>query len=756
MSDFTIVKLLDGLNIVNIPSGLVPKGAYDNATDYAVGDSVDYLGSSYVMFVDAAAGTLPTDTTKWQVIAIGHEKATGAEIDTGTDDLKYATAKAITDSKLSFVDGTETLTNKTLTSPKINEDVILTSSATELNVLDGIPATLTATELGYVDGVTSAIQTQLGTKAPSTAPTFATSITGSYLTASEILGTGASKEIVSLPVATYPSLTELSYVKGLSSAIQTQLGNKAATDQTMYIGTTQVAINRASAALTLAGLTLTTPDIGTPSAGVLTNATGLPAASVLAGSLGTGAYVMDTSLTVPLINGSSAANGDITINGTSSATKTTSYVILQATGGNVGIGTTAPGGNLHIQTAATNGTIVRAVLVQNNGAGTNTGTSIELGYGQTAESGGTAGLNGYYDGTGPALGLFSGGSKTQYVTLTSAGNVGIGTTNPGARLDVLGTTRHVLIGDWTTNNGYSAMSFGGTLGTDANLYGAGGQLFINRATGSDISFRENNGTDQVTIKTGGNVGIGTTNPGSKLDVVGLVRSQVANNSVAFRAINTDNSNRVFYELQSDADGDAQMNMFNLNEAQTILLHANGNSYINGGNLGIGYADPGTAKLAVNGNVGIGTTAPGQRLEVSGASPKIKIAATDVSGDTQLIFEPRTNTGVAVTNSYISSNWQGDGMVFRLPRDIDTHGYKFRNNAGTDLMYINSTNGNVGIGTTSPTAKLHLPACTATANTASAKIEPGTVATTPVSGNIESDGTHLYWTDSSGTRKQLDN
>jgi len=83
---------------------------------------------------------------------------------------------------------TQTLTNKTLTSPKINEDVALTATATELNVLDGITsstaelnildgatvsaselnildgATLTTTELNYVDGVTSAIQTQLDGK----------------------------------------------------------------------------------------------------------------------------------------------------------------------------------------------------------------------------------------------------------------------------------------------------------------------------------------------------------------------------------------------------------------------------------------------------------------------------------------------------------------------------------------------------------------------------------------------------------------
>lgn len=46
----------------------------------------------------------------------------------------------------------------------------LTSTAAEVNVLDGIPPTLTATELGYVDGVTSAIQTQLDAKAPLESP----------------------------------------------------------------------------------------------------------------------------------------------------------------------------------------------------------------------------------------------------------------------------------------------------------------------------------------------------------------------------------------------------------------------------------------------------------------------------------------------------------------------------------------------------------------------------------------------------------
>ena len=77
-------KLRTKDDIVNIAGGIVPKGAYAAGTDYAVGDSVDYNGSSYVMFNDASAGTLPTDTTYWQVVAnMGATGAVGAKGDTG-------------------------------------------------------------------------------------------------------------------------------------------------------------------------------------------------------------------------------------------------------------------------------------------------------------------------------------------------------------------------------------------------------------------------------------------------------------------------------------------------------------------------------------------------------------------------------------------------------------------------------------------------------------------------------------------------
>ena len=84
--------------------------------------------------------------------------------------------------------------------------------------------------------VSNTTQTIYGTKTFSSAPNL------SSLTASQILALDASKNIQSLPVATYPSLAELAYVKGVTSAIQTQLNNKQplATNLTSLAGLSYV------------------------------------------------------------------------------------------------------------------------------------------------------------------------------------------------------------------------------------------------------------------------------------------------------------------------------------------------------------------------------------------------------------------------------------------------------------------------------------------------------------------------------------
>jgi hypothetical protein len=89
MGAFNITKLVDPIQFTTIAGGLTPRGAYNAGTDYAVGDSVDYNGSSYVMFNDAGAGTLPTNTTYWQVLAnkgaTGSTGATGATGSAGSN-----------------------------------------------------------------------------------------------------------------------------------------------------------------------------------------------------------------------------------------------------------------------------------------------------------------------------------------------------------------------------------------------------------------------------------------------------------------------------------------------------------------------------------------------------------------------------------------------------------------------------------------------------------------------------------------------
>ena len=167
---------------------------------------------------------------------------------------------------------TQTLTNKTLTSPKINEDVAVTATATELNLIDGSVAgtivnskavvygsagevnattlqiagtslTATATELNYVDGVTSAIQTQLDNKL---------ALAGGTMSGAIAMGTN---KITGLgdPTSAQDAATK-TYVDTKVQGIDWKASVRVATTAPLYIG------NGIAAGQVVDGVTLVTGD----------------------------------------------------------------------------------------------------------------------------------------------------------------------------------------------------------------------------------------------------------------------------------------------------------------------------------------------------------------------------------------------------------------------------------------------------------------------------------------------------------------
>jgi hypothetical protein len=113
-------------------------------------------------------------------------------------------------------------TNDSIPELVITNAKISASAAIDVSKIGG--GAVSSTEFGYLDGVTSAIQTQIDSK-QATITGGATTITSADLTASRALASNASGKVA---VSTVTS-TELGYVSGVTSAIQTQLDAKQAT-----------------------------------------------------------------------------------------------------------------------------------------------------------------------------------------------------------------------------------------------------------------------------------------------------------------------------------------------------------------------------------------------------------------------------------------------------------------------------------------------------------------------------------------------
>jgi hypothetical protein len=155
----------DADNTLDFTVGTLNQSTTGNAaTATALETARTIGGTSFDGTANIAVGLATTATTLATARTIA-----GQSFD-GSANITIASTDLSNTSNITLNDGTQTLTNKTLTSPKINEDVALTSTATELNLLDGVSGLVqadftklaavssTADELNLLDGVSGLVQ----------------------------------------------------------------------------------------------------------------------------------------------------------------------------------------------------------------------------------------------------------------------------------------------------------------------------------------------------------------------------------------------------------------------------------------------------------------------------------------------------------------------------------------------------------------------------------------------------------------------
>ena len=339
----------------------------------------------------------------------------------------------------------------------------------------------------------------------------------------------------------------------------------------------------------------------------------------------------------------------------------TNVLYVDASSNNVGIGTTSPEANLHVKINDSGATpISQQHLILENNSATGIGiltpstTSGYLFFGDNNDA-----QRGFISYSHISDSMSFKVSGSEQMRIDSSGNVGIGTTSPGAKLEVnsgaTNVTSHFVSSDnqaWISIQDSGSGTYGALIGTDSDA-------------GNDFAIANASAVKTFVINSG-NVGIGTTSPSSRLEI----RATDATHKLV--SINRPNSNTAALYIGNDsaspANGVISSNysdlIFGRDQSSTLTEHM---------------------RIKRDGNVGIGTTSPLNKLHIS-TSDDVVTLFQSTDNVSKIEFADNNTTG----NVRPSIGASGNNTIF-------THG-------ATERMRIDSS-GNVGIGTTSPTYKL---------------------------------------------------
>lgn len=212
-------------------------------------------------------------------------------------------------------------------------------------------------------------------------------------------------------------------------------------------------------------------------------------------------------------------------------------------------------------------------------------------------------------------------NSTTRMTLTAAGNVGIGTTAPVSPLEVAGTAQ--LDSVLNFNNGVNGSQIGYMQSASPNMI-----LGVTPTTGSLLFYTSSGGSaERMRISPTGNVGIGSTSPSYPLDIsvssssptginVMNTASGTAARTIARFSNNSGYALTVGMTSPSYAGGSGLSASEGFVSATTTpLVLATGSTYPMRFVTGSSSAE--RMRIDTNGNVGIGTTSPGAMLDVNG-------------------------------------------------------------------------------------------------------------------------------------------